>query len=1251
MLAALLAVGLPPEVHAASGPVVAALLAAGLLAAAWPGRPGTAGGHGLSALPVFVGLGLAGVNLAVSLAPGATVSWLADLALAAGAFALAIRLGPERMRGVLPALAAMGAVLAGHGLWQAAGGLGRAAVRARELGFDEAVVTRLSQGRAFATHLLPASLAGALVLSIAAAGACWSLACSRRGRLLSASAGAMAVCGLVATGSVGGWLALAAGGAALLVSRDSGITRRHVVIVVAGALVLLVLVAAVKPGALLDLDHPNHPLTLRVANWVGAAGVAFERPFAGTGLGSFGSLYPHVRAPSANETVYAHNSWLQLAVEGGLPVLVLLCGAAWALWRGLRRRPAGAAWWGLAATLAFAAHNLVDFTAFLPGVAVPAMMLAGVAFARERDETDAVAERRWGGPCLAVILVAAAGVLGAEAMARSHLERAQDLDRSGAKLGAADAALAASRPAPWLRPVQVQAAGLMTGGHAVHRARALEVARDLAELDPQSPAPWHLLANLALARGEPILAWRMFEAAGLRHPADDGLRESVKRLEDSFYGAGLLEGEFDYGRTTQGGPGPLAVGMPGPDWDDLLLAIACVMAALLAWRWWKPGPAPAAAFALALAMLLAGFGDGGALPGARLGWMLLVLLGAAAAVLPRRNGEGEASSASPGSWDPRPVVALLPALVWAGLSAAAAPVPAAARDGWSLLLASLLAIVLSAHVARRFDGWCLLAVSLTAVVGGMQLVLVAAQRAGAWLGFDPVNWWEPFAVARSGRFDGDFLHPGHLGTYLVAAGLGLVARGVARRGRASWILGGVFILAGLSQGARASILALVAGGTVLTLLALDRRWRVWVVAVVGMGGMIGAAFAAARLQGDPYAWSRLKIWRASFGALAERLWLGFGPGGFAPLGPAYAPEDPGRVARFAKVFRQPHSDLLDAFVSLGLVGGLALLAGLAWLAWRATRHDRRELDGPVAGRAAAWTVLAALASGGLMDGFLGERPIAGLTAAVLLGALVGPALRTGATAARRPGVLGKALAVSCLLTALLGAEFLPWVAYRVDLAGRPRLAARIDPVRARYWLEAARQVDDGNHRRVALAMAWTEIARLAAGADSSVWIERARVMDAACRGLLAERNTCDAARAAWSAVIARNPVDVFARRARARLDRAVGPGDAALTDLQLALAIEPRFLGARADAARILAEEGDLPAARQAFGELVAMVRELDGVTPSSPRERELLAIDPREVGRLSRMLAPGDLTEPSPEAESSLKAPVDGLTPAPVGP
>ncbi|RMG44291.1 MAG: hypothetical protein D6718_10315, partial [Acidobacteria bacterium] len=748
-LAVAAALAFPPEVHPECGPIVALLLAAAALTLRAP-----------KAASIAAGLALAGFNLAVSLAPGRTIDTLARLALPAGAFLAARELEPRRRGLVLGSAAAVGAALGVLAVAQRLFLLPREALAARAAQAAPEVVARLASGRAFGTHLVPAALGGALVVALAALGA-WR---ARAARAATAALAVPIVAGLLATASVGAFAGLAAGAAFAAVRRA---VRPRRLAAGAGALLLLLLgLVALRPGSLGDLDRPDHPLRLRAGNWRGAVLVGLRRPLVGAGLGGFGALYPRVRRPDDSETVYAHNSWLQLAVEGGLPAAALLGAAAFALFR-RRRSAAGPERWALAGTAAFAAHNLVDFTFYLPGVAVPAAVLAGMAFPAGAPAERATRSRsgRW---VLAAALLAAAFLWTGTALARRALEAAQ----------ADPAAALGTGAAPWSPRLAVRAARRLA---AVSPAAARALALRARRWDPAAPGPEHLLGDLALAEGAPARAWRHHRAALARHPADPDLAEKVEAEEKALAEAGL--GEAPVALPQPEGP----VRWPWSSWDDLLLGIHLLAAFFVLVRWRRGGPAPPETLALALALALSAWGEGGALPGARCGRQILLAAGAFA-WLARGRARGAPSGRA---------LALGGSLwLWVAVAASFAPDRSAARDGLAAWIGAGLALVLSASLAGRFERWPRLLAALAPIAAAGPALLYAAQRVAEFAGFALDRAPVPFRVWAS-RPAADFLHPGHLGTFLVACGLPLLASaGGGRRGRAAGTAGVLLLLAG-----------------------------------------------------------------------------------------------------------------------------------------------------------------------------------------------------------------------------------------------------------------------------------------------------------------------------------------------------------------------------------------------------------------------------------------------------------------------
>ncbi|MES2181714.1 MAG: O-antigen ligase family protein [Pseudomonadota bacterium] len=69
-------------------------------------------------------------------------------------------------------------------------------------------------------------------------------------------------------------------------------------------------------------------ITARLMMWQSTIKMALAHPLSGTGWGTFAGYYPAYRSPLENTTsgVSAHNDYLQLAAEGGIPAMLLQLG-------------------------------------------------------------------------------------------------------------------------------------------------------------------------------------------------------------------------------------------------------------------------------------------------------------------------------------------------------------------------------------------------------------------------------------------------------------------------------------------------------------------------------------------------------------------------------------------------------------------------------------------------------------------------------------------------------------------------------------------------------------------------------------------------------------------------------------------------------------------------------------------------------------------------------------------------------------
>jgi len=261
------------------------------------------------------------------------------------------------------------------------------------------------------------------------------------------------------------------------------------------------------------------PVSLRAGNWRVAAAMIREHPLFGVGPGSFGTFYPRYMKAGMNETRYAHNSYLQLASTWGLWILLPI-GAALAGFGSRLRRMDSVEHGRLAAVAggaAFLVHNLIDFTFYQPGVAIPGALLLGVAATRTGGRELApdtataraaprVARLLFG--CAAALLLAGHGVIAARSSLL--LDRAGAAasrgDRAAARDDARRAALARpGDPRPWAFLSELEIAGPYDDPAALRAGRA--AAQRAADLDQESAVRHHVLALYHAKDGEPAAAW------------------------------------------------------------------------------------------------------------------------------------------------------------------------------------------------------------------------------------------------------------------------------------------------------------------------------------------------------------------------------------------------------------------------------------------------------------------------------------------------------------------------------------------------------------------------------------------------------------------------------------------------------------------------------------------------------------------------------------------------------------------------
>lgn len=184
-------------------------------------------------------------------------------------------------------------------------------------------------GRVFSRFALPSQFAGYLLMMFPIHGTLILRERKMTLKILWGSGLLLNVIMFVYTKSFGAWVTLicllAFSAIVVLIQRRMTTWRPLIalsVVLFAIGIGMLYMIGLLRGQHLWDLQG-NNPLWFRLLNWKVAFGMLRDHVFIGTGLSTFGLLYPHYMPSGANESQYVHNSYLQLGVESGLIGLAL----------------------------------------------------------------------------------------------------------------------------------------------------------------------------------------------------------------------------------------------------------------------------------------------------------------------------------------------------------------------------------------------------------------------------------------------------------------------------------------------------------------------------------------------------------------------------------------------------------------------------------------------------------------------------------------------------------------------------------------------------------------------------------------------------------------------------------------------------------------------------------------------------------------------------------------------------------------
>jgi len=343
------------------------------------------------------------------------------------------------------AIVALSIIVSGYGLYQYFWGFDQIYQYIFYAASDQVLkvpaLQRVAERRVSSTLALPGTLWGFLVCAIPFHGLLWNRQRALNGVLLL-SLGLLLTTGFL-TRSFGFLLGLLVLTVATMLLKHSRliwnrVTPLIVVLAIAGGLFYSARRAAIEG---------QNPAGLRLKSWISAWNMFGENPL-GTGLNTFGVLYPVYMQPDANETQFVHNTFFQLLAELGYPLIIALAvvivinADRLRLRERLNRARSSHQFWLLLTLTVWIVHNFVDINIYFESLGVLGAVTIGALFAREQIEFPRLSRMS-----IALVATFAIIVIGFSAMAcvSSELQIRAQIEFTNKKLKAAVETLAVAQ--------------------------------------------------------------------------------------------------------------------------------------------------------------------------------------------------------------------------------------------------------------------------------------------------------------------------------------------------------------------------------------------------------------------------------------------------------------------------------------------------------------------------------------------------------------------------------------------------------------------------------------------------------------------------------------------------------------------------------------------------------------------------------------------------------------------------------------
>ncbi len=155
-----------------------------------------------------------------------------------------------------------------------------------------------------------------------------------------------------------------------------------------------------------DLTQPHEWLG-RITIWRTACASLWDKPLFGWGLGNFETAYLRHQLPMNDilkfdrSSPFAHNDYLQIAIEAGLPALTIFLWGLIRFFRAPGARNDASDQWAKATVMLFAVAALFNFTVFLPLCGLIASAAIGFRMSTEND--PAANAQEWASAAVAAL--------------------------------------------------------------------------------------------------------------------------------------------------------------------------------------------------------------------------------------------------------------------------------------------------------------------------------------------------------------------------------------------------------------------------------------------------------------------------------------------------------------------------------------------------------------------------------------------------------------------------------------------------------------------------------------------------------------------------------------------------------------------------------------------------------------------------------------------------------------------------------